>query len=368
MKDLSIYIHIPFCKCICVYCAFLTFANKKGQIPDYIDTLIREIELRAPAYKSYRIESIYFGGGTPGLLEREKTAQILENIKKNYKVKKTAEISTECNPENISENKIGKYMEMGINRLTMGIQSLKKETLIRIARMHNEEMIKNSVDTLKKARFNNFGIDLIMGLPFQVAESFKRDIDKIISWKIPHISCYFLSDDTEKIKTFIDKCPSEDEQIKMYEYACRTLRGNGYIHYEVSNFAIPGYECRHNIRYWEQKEYLGLGLGAHSYIDNKIWVNTRDFNNYIENPLAIEEKLEHDPELIRMDYLMLNLRKKSGLNLNAYGQRFGQEEKEKLMLKSGKYIRNKKMVLNENNLCVSEKGFLLLDTITYDLI
>jgi len=367
MKDLSLYIHIPFCRCICVYCAFLTYANKTGQIPLYIDSLLKEIDQRSPALRSYRISSIYFGGGTPGLLETDKISLIMGSLKKNFKISETAEISIECNPENINADKVAGLMKLGFNRLTMGVQSLKKDTLLRLARTHDVITIKDAVETLKKVNFKNFGIDLIMGLPHQDINSFRRDLDQIIDWEVPHISCYFLSYDTPKIDNFIKDCPDEAEQIDMYDYACRKLKENGFLHYEVSNFAIPGHECKHNLRYWNQKEYLGLGHGAHSYMNDKVWSNTSDFNAYLNNPLLTDESIVHDPDLQRMDFIMLHLRKHDGIRLKEFSRKFPGRLSE-LRREAAKYKSSGHLYIDSNKLALTEKGFLIIDRITGDLL
>ena len=368
MKDLSLYIHIPFCRCICLYCNFLTFANKTGQKGEYVKALSRQIRLLAPECKNRPVKSIYFGGGTPSLLDDQHIQTILENIQTNYNVTKNAEISIEANPETISIEKIEHYKDMGINRLTIGIQSLNDKSLFRVGRIHNKETILNAISILKQKEFKNFGIDYIIGMPFQTFETFKNDLNTFIKLKIPHISLYFLSYDTPKIDHFIKDCPNEDEQIKIYEYACQTLKIDGFTHYEVSNFAKTGFESVHNKRYWQQKEYLGFGIGAHSFFNNTVSENTNNFEEFLKAPLSKEDSFQLDPDLKRMDFIMLALRQKSGINLTTYQKIYGKESLEKLIANAKKLMSSGHMSHSGDCLFATEKGFLILNHITEALL
>jgi oxygen-independent coproporphyrinogen-3 oxidase len=250
----------------------------------------------------------------------------------------------------------------------MGVQSLNKKTLLRIARLHDKDLIKSSISIIKQSKINNFGIDLIMGLPHQSINDFKNDLKNFVKFGTPHISLYFLSYDTPKIDIFIKDCPTEFDQIKMYEFACKYLKQNKYNHYEVSNYSLPGFESKHNQRYWNQFEYLGLGLGAHSYINKTVWENTRDFNKYIKNPMKIEGKLKHSKLLSRMDYIMLHLRKNTGIKLKSFSQKFSERQMNFLLKKSKTYIESGHIEIKNNKLAATEKGFLILNKITTDLI
>jgi len=364
-KDLSIYIHIPFCKTICVYCGFLTYANKEKLIGAYIKALLNEISAKAGNLNKKKIVSIYFGGGTPSLIEPDKIDEILTAIRKKFKIEKNAEITIECNPESVTAEKLQNYKKIGINRISMGIQSLKKKTLWRVARPHNEKDVNMAISTIKKTGFTNFGTDCIMGLPYQTLTSFKKDVLKILSYRPPHMSFYFLSYDTKKIDLIAKDCPSEEEQVKMYKWLVTKLKKNGYGHYEVSNYALPGFECRHNLRYWQQLEYLGLGLGAHSFIKDTCIVNEENLEKYIENPLGTSEKIVLDPELKRLDYIMLNIRTTIGINLVKYEKKFG--ESEKLIKNAKPYLKSGMLAKKGMKLAATDKGFLFIDRITKDL-
>lgn len=364
--NLSLYIHIPFCKAICHFCNFVTFANKAKFIPEYIEALVHEIKERSKKLRTIPIETIYFGGGTPSLLEPEKIEKILSTIKDNFTLIKKPEISIECNPESLDRHKVRIYKRLGINRISLGIQSFNKKTLFRVGRPHGSEEIQKALQAIILEKFKNFGTDFIIGLPYQTLSSFQQEVEKIIFLKPPHLSFYFLSFDTARINRFSADCPSEEEQIAMYHYLTKTLREKGYHHYEVSNYALPGYECKHNLRYWQQKDYLGLGLGAFSIIDNKTWRNTENLEEYLNNPLITREDFILDPETQRLEHIMLSLRTSQGINKKQYQTRFG--DIENILTQAKEFIETGDLIEDVNTIHASEKGLLIVDTITKKLL
>lgn len=372
-KDLSLYIHIPFCKTICLYCNFLTFAHKNKWIPEYVDSVCKEIQERGKNYKNSEIETIFFGGGTPSLIEPELITKIIEAIKASFSVKKDLEISIECNPESVDLRRLEMYQQSGITRFSLGVQTLNAKTLWRVARPHDSQAILDALELFKRAGIKNFSTDFIMGLPDQDLASFQYEIEKILSYDPAHLSSYFLSYDTKKIDLFIAECPQEDEQIAMYEWLCRRLKKSRFVHYEVSNWAHPGYECEHNKRYWQQKDYLGLGIGAHSIVDNVMWENQKDFDGYLQDPMKTENESPIDADLKRMEYLMLSLRTNKGIELEKYAK-FGDTKEllknAKAFLKSGdlKKSSSGSGAAERNFLTATEKGFLILNVITEKLI
>lgn len=367
MKDLSLYIHIPFCKTICTFCNFLTFAHKNKWIPDYINSLCQEIELKAEKFPHYIIESIYFGGGTPSLIEPELIEQVLTTIKKNFPLAPDIEISLECNPESLDQKRLEIYQKNRINRLSLGVQSLNNKTLLRVARPHNSEITLQALQLLKDFGWQNFGCDLIMGLPHQTINEFKTHLEKLLEFSPNHLSSYFLSYDTKRIDTFIKDSPAEQEQIQMYWHLQEKLSQAGFTHYEVSNYAKPGFECRHNLRYWNQQEYLGLGLGAHSYYNNQVSENTRNFDLYLKNPLEIEETYSLDEETQRMDYLMLHLRTSQGLDFQKFLQKFGPIALQKLQEQISQN-NAEGLIKDQNRIFLNNQGFLFADQIYQKLI
>lgn len=366
MKDLSLYIHIPFCKTICLYCNFLTFANKNKKIPDYIQALQHEIEGKAGTYKEYRIETIYFGGGTPSLIDTIYIGEILKIVQNNFQIAPNPEITLECNPESTNEIRIKDWMNAGITRFSLGIQSFNPKTLLRIARPHNGEAILKALGSFKKTGADNIGADFIMGLPFQTVESFQKELEQILTFQPQHLSYYFLSYDTKRIDIFKADCPPEEDEVAMYHHLTGRLAEEGYRHYEVSNYAKPGFESRHNLRYWNQQEYLGVGLGAHSYISHKSWENECNFEQYLINPFGIQEEVPIDAELDRLEYIMLHLRTQRGIDLHDYEQRF--DKTAELLEKASQHIDEKELTHTKNMLQPTDKGFLFIDRITRNLL
>lgn len=365
MKDLSLYFHIPFCKTICLYCNFLTFAHKNKFIGPYISALQKEIEIKAQNMNDYHIESIYFGGGTPSLIDAGHIENILVTVKKNFRVDTDVEITIECNPESLNLKKLEHYKNIGISRISLGAQSFDKKTLHRLARPHDEQAIFKALEAIRQSGLKNYGADFIIGLPYQTVQNFQTHLARTLNLDIPHLSFYFLSYDTNRIDIFKADCPSEEKQLDMYEHLIKGLRKAGYLHYEVSNYAKPGFECRHNLRYWQQKEYLGLGLGAHSYINQTCIENETNFDNYLKNPVQIHEEIKIDEELQKLDYIMLQLRTSRGINKKNYEKRF--DDYEKLLEKAQSYITSGDLKKDSKGLFASEKGFLILDKITRDL-
>lgn len=367
-KDLSLYIHIPFCKTICLYCNFLTFANKNRRIPEYIGALTREISVRAQKYgreSDYRIQTIYFGGGTPSLIDPELIKKVVQYVGRHFRVKKGCEITIECNPESVDAQRVRIWQGAGVTRFSLGVQSLNKQTLWRIARPHDAKMIFRALDVFKKTRVKNFGVDFIMGLPGQTLSSFQDEAEVILKYKPTHASFYFLSYDTKKIDLFANECPNEDEQIAMYEWLCKRLKRAGFVHYEVSNWALPGSECEHNGRYWEQKDYLGLGLGAHSIVNSVMWENGSDFEAYLRDPVPMVNEMKIDRDLRRMEYLMLRLRTRQGIDLKMYTE---MGDVGVLLDRAQSYIESGHLRKVGRFLRATEKGFLLLEMMTKRLI
>lgn len=367
LKKLSLYIHIPFCKTICLYCNFLTFAHKNKWIPNYIEALIKEIQYKGTIYQNYQIETIYFGGGTPSLIETEYIKKVLQTIHSNFQVIKKPEVSLECNPENVDTLKLEQYFHMGVTRLSLGVQTLDRKALFRIARPHDAKTIFKALDTIKKSPFDNFGADFIIGLPYQTLESFQNELDTILNYDPPHLSFYFLSYDTNRIDIFKSDCPTEDLQIDMYEYLIQKLKQADYLHYEVSNYAQPGFECLHNLRYWHQQEYVGLGLGSSSYINRTVFENTKNFEEYLQNPLTEPtEKTEIDHEVHNMEYILLHLRTCKGINKEDYQKKF--KNYESLLKKAEEYTASGHVNIDDFGMRATEKGFLIIDKITQDFI
>jgi oxygen-independent coproporphyrinogen-3 oxidase len=331
MSDIiALYIHIPFCKRKCKYCSFVSFDNRGKDIPAYIDALKKEFELRSV---DGTIETVYFGGGTPSLLLPEQLGDVFSFIRQNFRMADDAEISMEANPGTVDLKYLSDIKQSGINRLSLGIQSFNDAELRMLGRIHSSIEAKDAVRDVRKAGFDNLNLDLIYGLPGQTVDDWNTSLQEALDFYPEHLSLYALTLEPEeplfkKIET--GKLPqiSADTAANQYELAEELLKKNGYCHYEISNWARVGRECRHNLVYWQQGEYLGVGVAAHSYIEKRRSANTGDLDKYINsllrNTLPPQDVAEIiDPELEISEAIILGLRLCDGININDFENRFG---------------------------------------------
>ena len=329
MKELGIYIHIPFCKSKCHYCDFVSFSNKKELEERYIKALNNEITKSSKKInREHEVTTIYIGGGTPSFTSEKNIENLLKNVFENYNVSKNAEITIEINPGTVNEKKIKKYRQIGINRISIGLQSTNNKLLKTIGRIHTYEEFLNTYNMIKE-EFNNINIDLMLGLPSQTMQDLQESLNKVIELQPQHISIYSLIvEDETTLQKMIEEnkisLPSEEIERQMYWLAKETLEKNGFKHYEISNFAKEGHESKHNSNCWEQKEYLGFGLAAHSYIDSKRISNIEIMEEYIKN---IEEENiknnkvmqeEQNDEDKKKEYILLGLRKIEGVKIQQF--------------------------------------------------
>lgn len=328
MKELGIYIHIPFCKRKCAYCDFISFSNKTGLIGKYIETVKKEINKLKIDKENYVIKTIYFGGGTPSFIESKYIVEILDTIKAKFNVLENAEITIEANPGTVDELKLKDYYNAGINRISFGLQSTRSELLKLVGRIHSYSSFLEAYNLARKIGFKNINIDLMIGLPVQTLEDVQKDLERIIELKPEHISVYSLIVEEgtkieEKIKNKELYLPSEELERKMYWEVKKKLEEVGYIHYEISNYSKPGFESKHNMSCWNQEEYLGFGLAAHSYINNKRYSNTIDFDEYFdwpENSKIIHEKQTKEDK--QKEFMLLGLRKIEGIKISDFKNKF----------------------------------------------
>lgn len=339
-KELGIYIHIPFCKQKCYYCDFVSFSNKEGYIEKYVETVKREID--SYDLSKYNITTIYIGGGTPSRIPSEKIQEILEKIKQKISKNQTRwediEITIELNPGTVDEEKIKKYKEIGINRLSIGLQSTNNKLLKEIGRIHTFEDFKNTYNLVKKVGFENINVDLMIGLPNQTISDVKESLNEIIKLNPTHVSVYSLIvEENTKMEQLINnkelQLPDEELERQMYWYVKNTLELNGYNHYEISNFAKKGKESKHNLNCWEQKEYIGLGLAAYSYLNGVRYGNTSNIEEYInvqdffnrseleESGIRIVDEVQ-SLEDKRKEYMLLGLRKIDGVSIQKFKEKF----------------------------------------------
>lgn len=343
MKELSIYIHIPFCIRKCLYCDFLSFpvgdesyVNRKidgysmqpemarNGMKDYVNLLCREIALRAPAFKKYRVISVFFGGGTPSLLPAEELGTIMDAVRASFVVSTDAEITVECNPGTVTAEKLTYYITCGINRLSIGLQSTDDGELARIGRIHDYETFLETYRLARAAGFCNINVDLMAALPGQTAASYQRTLERVCALSPEHISAYSLILE-EGTPLYVNQkdyiFPDEEEEREFYYMTERVLYKAGYHRYEISNYAREGRECRHNKVYWQRGDYLGLGLGAASLIANVRWNNPEDMAAYREQRLCEVQHLSRREQM--EEFMFLGLRLTEGVEEADFVKAFG---------------------------------------------
>ncbi len=367
----GIYIHIPFCEKKCTYCDFYSITDKQT-IGTYIQFLIKEIDLYHQNFKDEPIESIYFGGGTPSLLQPSEIKKVLDKISTSFFIKENVEITLEVNPSTVDAQKLVRYRQVGINRLSIGIQSFNDEDLKFLTRIHNSTEALKCYDDARKADFDNVSIDLIFGLPTQTVDRWNDNLIKALELLPEHISAYNLTieESTPLFKLITTKqtvAVSEDIECEMMELAMECLTSAGYRHYEVSNYAKPDFESIHNINYWNHSNYLGFGPSAHSYWNGKRWWNVRTVFSYysrIKNgmkPIANGENLSRLQ--IADEMIMLGLRSQ-GINLDRL-KSFFNFNVQRSFDRTIDYLVNERLAYVSNDvLRLTGKGLLICDKVT----
>ncbi|MCK9272683.1 radical SAM family heme chaperone HemW [Candidatus Gracilibacteria bacterium] len=348
------YIHIPFCKSKCKYCSFASFAGIDDKIEQYLDFLKEEIREFLEENGGEKIESIYFGGGTPSVLNVAQIDDII-SIFREYGSLENTEITLEANPENVNEEYAIGLKEIGINRISIGIQSLNNKTLQEIGRSENK-VIFEALGNLKKVEFENIGVDFIIGLPYVAKGEIKKDLEKIINENnnIKHVSLYMLEQGNYP-KNWAEISLKKDDYLEEYEQVVNFLESKGFTHYEISNFAKTGAECRHNKSYWNHSNYRGFGLNASSFIGNKRFTNGKNFSNYYAKKLEFEEILEEKD--LKIECIMFGLRT---FNLSQDLV----ENKQKL----DEFIKDGLLEKDGNKIKPTNSGIAILDYITQNLI
>ena len=335
MKEIGIYIHIPFCKRKCEYCDFISYSQKENFVEKYVDSLIKSIEhtKQNMNMKYYKVNTIYIGGGTPSFINSKYIVKILEKVREVFNVSDNAEITIELNPGTVNEEKIIDYKNAGINRVSIGLQAIQDDLLKMLGRIHTYSEFENTYNLIQKNGFKNINVDLMLGLPKQTIDDIEESVQKIISLNPNHISVYSLIVEEgtpieKKITSGILNLPEEDLERKMYYKVKELLEEIGYNHYEISNFAKKGFESKHNMNCWNQEEYLGFGLASHSYFENKRFSNIENLDEYIKN---IEENnfdkniIVHEiqsEEAKKKEYMLLGLRKIEGVSISKFEQKF----------------------------------------------
>ena len=376
LKGIAVYVHIPFCDHKCIYCDFYSIITRDN-VSSFLNSLKREIENFGDKYSPGRIiTSIFFGGGTPSLMKPEYIGDIIKSLKNNFIISDSVEITMETNPGTVGKEKLKKFREAGINRISIGVQSFDDKELKFLTRIHDSSTAIETIKYSSETGFDNISLDLIFNLPYQNKEIWIRNLKTAITQPIKHLSAYSLILERGTIlnKKVLDgniTLQDDDHDADLYETTIDFLLDNGFYQYEVSNFTKPGYECIHNNTYWQHKEYLGLGTSAHSFVDGKRWWNCSSLRRYISE---IDKKGEAiagweiiSSRQLHNEYVMLALRS-SGIKLNDYEEKFGNDWLNKnysyfQKLKNENYIE-----FFESGIRLTKRGYAVCDEILKNIL
>lgn len=375
MKDFSLYIHIPFCVRKCHYCDFTSFRCNDETIENYVDNLIVELSLYKDILADYHIRTIFIGGGTPSSIDGRHMEKILTYVYENFRIAWLEEVSIEVNPGSLDRFKVKKYKEIGINRVSLGLQSLNDKILKSIGRIHDGEDFYDSIDLLRDEGFDNINVDLMFSLPGQTLIDLEYTISEVVRLDLEHISLYSLiiEDNTALGKLYnrgLIEYVDEDLDRKMYHRAIEILKKAGYKHYEISNFSKDGYECKHNLAYWTIQPYLGVGVSSHSNIFSKRFYNYSDFKKYnkhlSQKKAPIEDEEFIDKDTLIGEYMIMGLRLIEGIDKDDYRNRFSEDISNKF---SKIIIKNKEAGLimeSDTNIFLTERGLDLANIVEAD--
>lgn len=328
-KQLGIYLHIPFCRSKCAYCDFYSLANREDQMDRYLAALLTHLRETAPQAKGYLVDTVYLGGGTPSIFGAQRLKTLLGEVKRLYRLERGCEITMEANPESVNPELLRTVRRAGVNRLSLGVQSADDRELKAIGRPHSFAQAVQAVEIARKAGIHNLSLDLIFGLPDQDMASWQRSVEALIALNPEHLSCYGLQleEGTPLYQRREQLTLADDDlQADMYLWMVQRLEQAGYFQYEISNFAKPGRESRHNLRYWKLKEYIGFGPGAHSDFGGRRYSFVRSLEDYLrgveEGGPIVDEDEEIPAEERRSEYLMLGLRTVSGIDGDWYSRTY----------------------------------------------
>ena len=379
-RELELYIHIPFCVKKCAYCDFLSGPASNQQIEEYVQALIEEIRYYKEFVKKYEVSTVFWGGGTPSLLTGEQMKALMETLGQTFFIRQNAEITMEANPGTVTVEKLLACQKAGINRISFGLQSVNNEELKMLGRIHTYEEFLESYEAARKAGFQNINVDLISAIPKQTVSSWEQTLQTIISLQPEHISAYSLivEEGTTFAKLYGEGCklehllPMEEDERRMYERTEELLREAGYHRYEISNYAKEGYECQHNLGYWERKEYLGLGLGASSLIEETRFHNTDEMEEYLRdanNPILLrreQEKLDRQEQM--EEFVFLGLRKIRGIQEEKFAEMFGEDIWDCYGKNLERVIKEGLLEREEGVLRLTRKGIDVSNYVFYEIL
>ena len=388
VKEIGLYIHIPFCRQKCYYCDFVSFANRDDMIERYVNCLKQEIIQYAQENKvmsdhnlepKYILKTIYIGGGTTSAIPEKYIVEILETVKENFEIKEDAEITIEVNPGTATKEKLETYKEFGINRLSIGLQAVQDDILKKIGRIHTYQDFLDTYNYARDVGFSNMNVDLMIDLPDQTLDNVKESVKEIIRLKPEHISVYslILEKNTrmyEMIASKMVEIAPDDIERQMYWYVKKTLEKHNYMQYEISNFAKQGFESRHNMDCWNQNEYIGVGTAACSYIEDKRYSNVEALDEYITNienkepnkNLILEEVLKLEDKM--NEYMMLGLRKIDGIDIQTFENKFHVNPIMKYCKILEKLNHEGLIEINANTIKLTNKGINLANLVWEEFI
>jgi oxygen-independent coproporphyrinogen III oxidase len=374
MKEVGLYIHIPFCKQKCSYCDFNSYVCDEDKVQSYIDALIKEIKMYNKQAQ-FKFKTVFFGGGTPTFIHYKHIEAVMDEIKPY--IVEDAEVSMECNPGTVNLESLKEYKKMGINRLSIGLQAWQPELQKALGRIHNTEQFLTNLEQAREAGFENISADLMFALPGQSLEMWLETVERVASLGLKHISCYSLK--VEEGTPFYNlyqrnelKLPEEELDREMYHSGIDLLNKKGLKQYEISNFAVPGYECKHNLIYWENKEYLGVGAGSHSKLDGVRFNNFKSIGAYIEQinnkTIPIEEKNIITVEEDMWETIILFLRLNKGLDIHYFNNKYKVDFMDKYTTAINKIVKNKLAEIVDNHLVLTALGMDISNSVFIEFL
>ncbi len=372
MNPLGIYLHIPYCLHKCGYCDFNSHPENREESEIYVSALLLEIDHYAPRLAGKRVSTIFFGGGTPTILPPASLDEILGRVKSLFNLSSDCEITIEANPATVKQETLAKIRSSGFNRISIGVQSFDADELKLLERVHNEEEIHTTIDRARLAGFDNLSIDLMFGLPGQSPEKWKSHLQQALKKQPNHISAYSLT--IEPATSFFKLherglliLPPEDTQLEMFQTTIETMQSAGYEQYEISNYARPGFQSRHNLNYWDNGEYLGLGAGASSYLSAERFKNTNLPSRYIREVQAEGSAVESTETLAPLhamgETIMLGLRRLKGIAIEDFEKRFQISFKKVYGKVIDPLLTDGLITINQNHMALSRKGLYLADSV-----
>lgn len=364
----SAYIHIPFCSHICYYCDFNKVFIEGQPVDEYVDLLIQEMALVSQRDQIEPIDTLYIGGGTPSTLSVIQMSRLLEGIHRYLPIKDQAEFTIELNPDDGSIEKLKTLKDHGVNRISMGVQSFNDELLKAIGRKHRSETVYRTIDTARHAGFDNISIDLIFRLPKQTIADFQDSLSQAISLDLPHYSIYSLILEQKTVFYNLMRLgklplPSQDEEADMFQLAMDIMESQGRKHYEISNYALPGYESQHNLHYWNADEYYGFGAGAHGYVKGKRYQNFGPIQHYLEPlrqdrlPILQSEALSR--QALIEEFMFLGLRKMTGVSFQEFEKRFASKMSDYYQDVLSDLRARKLITINKERIVLTKQGKFL---------